>query len=51
MTTHKESLEYAKYECMLQNNVIILQAKDLKDCLDYVSKKYGKNFLRNCRNT
>ena len=50
MTTHKASIEYVKYKCMLQHNVIILQAKDLEECLNYVSKKYGKDFLQNCRN-
>ena len=50
MITHKESIEYAKYECMLRHNVVILQAKDLKKCLAYVSKKYGKDFLQSHRN-
>lgn len=49
MTTHEDSIEYAKYKCMLHHNVIILQATDLKECLNYVQKTYGYDFLQTCR--
>ena len=36
----------AKHQCMLANNVIILTSKDYQQYLDYVSEKYGKNYLK-----
>ena len=48
----KERIEFlsakqeAKHQCMLANNVIILTSKDYQKYLDYVSEKYGKNYLK-----
>ena len=38
-----------KHKCMLDNNVIILRYKDYKPFLDYVSQKYGKDYLKQFR--
>ena len=35
-----------KRQCLLQNNVKILYYNDIKDCIDYVINKYGKNFKK-----
>ena len=40
-----------KYNCMLQNSVIIFRTAQYKKFLDYVSNKYGKHFLDNCKIT
>lgn len=39
----------SKHQCMLANNVIILTSKDYQQYLDYVSEKYGKNYLKQFR--
>lgn len=35
-----------KFECMMQNNVIILRETDLSPILKYINEKYGKNYLK-----
>lgn len=44
------TIDNAKFICMQQNNVKVLFRKDIKPYIDYVSVKYGKTFLRECRN-
>ena len=39
-----------KHQVILSNNVKILYWEEIKKCVDYVSNKYGKDFLKNCRN-
>lgn len=39
----------AKYQCMLDNNVVILKTADYKVFIDYVEAKYGKNYLKRFR--
>ena len=39
----------AKHQCMLANDVVILCYKDYKPFLDYVSQKYGKDYLKQFR--
>lgn len=35
-----------KFECMMQNNVIILRETDLSPILKYINEKYGKNYVK-----
>lgn len=35
-----------KYKCMLDNNVKILRNIDYQKYIDYIDKKYGKNYLK-----
>lgn len=39
----------AKYECAVQNNVIILTEKDIKPFIKYTKQTYGKNFFNKCK--
>lgn len=39
----------AKYECMKENNVLILMETDIKPYLKYVKDKYGKNYMKSFR--
>lgn len=46
---HSQDAKYeAKHQCALQNNVIILYKKDYSKFLDYLNKKYTKNFILEC---
>lgn len=38
-----------KYQCMIDNNVIIWRYRNVKPFLDYVSQKYGKGYLKQFR--
>lgn len=38
-----------KHQCMIQNNVAIMKFKDYSFFLDYVSKTYGKDYLKQFR--
>lgn len=40
------SKDYAKYECMIKNNVKIISDEEIKPILDYINEKYGKNYLK-----
>lgn len=40
---------YNKYNLILEKGGKILRHKDIKQYLDYVKKKYGKNFLKSCK--
>ena len=37
----------AKKECMLENNVQIWRFKGIKPILEYITQKYGENYLDN----
>lgn len=39
----------AKYECMKENNVLILMETDIKPYLKYVKDKYGKDYMKSFR--
>ena len=39
----------AKWQCMLDNNVVVLKSKEYRFFLDYVSQKYGKDYLASFR--
>ena len=45
---HKHSWK-EKYQCMLDNNVVIWKYENVKYFLDYVSQTYGKDYLRQFR--
>lgn len=34
---------------MLENNVKIIRVSEMKSILDYISKKYGNNYLKQFR--
>lgn len=36
----------AKYQCMIDNNVIILRFDDIKPILNYIKEKYGCDYLK-----
>jgi len=40
-----ETLDSAKYECMLKNNVQILMHDDVKEMVDYVKEQYGISYI------
>ena len=40
------TLDMEKYQCMLDNNVIILRYDDIKPILNYIKEKYGKDYLK-----
>lgn len=42
----KDGLYEAKHQCMIRNNVQILTWRDYKKYIDYVYRKYGRNFFR-----
>lgn len=48
MIIENDSKENAKYKCMLNNNVKIIN--DCSEFLTYIKNKYGKNFLEQFRN-
>ena len=41
----------AKHQCMLINNVKILRSAEYSKFLDYVSNKYGKDYLSQFRSS
>ena len=41
-----DALYEAKHQCAITNNVKILYYKDYKKYLDYIKQKYGKDYLR-----
>ncbi len=43
---YNNTKDYAKYECMIKNNVKIISDEEIKPILDYINKKYGKNYLK-----
>ena len=45
---HKHSWK-EKYQCMIDNKVIIWRYKDVQPFLEYVSQKYGKDYLKSFR--
>jgi hypothetical protein len=40
----------SKQKCMIKNNIIILRSKDYQKYIDYISEKYGKNYLKQFKN-
>src|SRR5574344_118322 len=40
-----ELLDKEKLQCMKEHNVQMLRKIDLKECFDYIEKKYGKKYL------
>lgn len=48
-TKESKLIAEAKYDCMIQNNVIILREKDMKKYIDFATERLGNlyNFLRN----
>lgn len=47
----KNFIAQAKYECMLQHGITILTGKDIKPYLQYVSQKYGRDYLSKFKTT
>ena len=45
----QDALYEAKHQCMLHNNVKIIRISEMKEVLDYVYAKYGKNYLKQFR--
>lgn len=41
-----DSKMQAKYECMIKNKINILKYDDIKSYLEYISIKYGNNYLK-----
>ena len=41
----------AKHQCMLMNNIKILRSAEYSKFLDYVSSKYGKDYLLSFRSS
>jgi len=46
----QDELYETKHQCMIAHNVRILRSKDYKEYIDYVEKKYGKDYLRSFKN-
>ena len=44
-----DPLYEAKHQCMLANNVKIIKVSEMKDVLEYICSKYGKNYLKQFR--
>lgn len=42
----KNEIYAAKYQCMIDNNVIILRSDDIKPILNYIKEKYGCDYLK-----
>lgn len=42
----KDSVAYAKYKCMIFNNVKIIKYEEMKPYLKYIWQKYGKKYLK-----
>lgn len=47
---NNDGLANEKYITMIKNNIIILREKDYSVYLNYVSEKYGKNYINSLRN-
>ena len=46
----QDVLYESKHQCMKDNNIIILKSKDYQKYLDYISEKYGKDYLKQFKN-
>ena len=44
-----DDLYEAKHQCMLQNSVKIMRVSEMKDIVNYIYAKYGKNYLKQFR--
>ena len=44
-----DGLYEAKHQCMLKNDVKIIKVFEMKDILNYIYEKYGKNYLKQFR--
>ena len=44
-----DGLYEAKHQCMLKNDVKIIKVSEMKDILNYIYEKYGKNYLKQFR--
>lgn len=42
----KDDFINAKYQCMLNNNVIVLREKDMANIINYINNKYGSKYLK-----
>ena len=40
------TVDTEKYQCMIDNNVIILRSDDIKPILNYIKEKYGCDYLK-----
>ncbi len=40
-----QSLEHAKYECMLKNNIKIISNNEIQFYLNYIENKYNIHYL------
>ena len=42
----------AKHQCMLQNNVkiVLSDSAEMKEVLQYIDAKYGKNYIKQFKN-
>ena len=47
---YAKELNDEKYKCMINNNVTILEEKDLNPILSYINTKYGRYYLQSFRN-
>ena len=46
----ENTIDNAKYQCMIRNNVKILRYNDYKKYLDYIKEKYGTDYLKQFKN-
>lgn len=46
----ENTIDNAKYQCMIRNNVKILRYNDYKKYLDYIKEKYGTDYLTQFKN-
>ena len=42
----ENTLDNAKYKCMIEHNAIILDSKYIKFVFNYLNNVYGKNYLK-----
>ena len=42
----KNYIAEAKYNCMIENHVMIIRSNDIKKYIDYVEQTYGKGYLK-----
>jgi hypothetical protein len=47
----QDVLYESKHQCMRNNNVTILKSNDYQKYIDYISEKYGKDYLKQFKNT
>lgn len=45
----KDTLENAKYNCLINNGVLIIDSQQIIKYLDYVNSKYGEGYLKEIR--